>query len=481
MKHFFLVLSLLSITTFQLIESQVFPAEKWQTEVNPAFHGWSMEDLGAMEEYVVDSTQITGILVVHEGKVIYEYGNISENSYIASCRKSILAMLYGKYVSDGTISLDKNLRELQLDKYESLLESELTATTRDVISSRSGVFQPASNRGDMSDMAPERGSVRPGEFWLYSNWDFNVAGHIFEQETGRNIYDEIESQFAKPLSMQDWDRSLQEKSGDQTVSDIMAYHMWFSARDMARLGLLMLNNGKWNDQQIIESDWVIEMTSPKTTAQEVDKTAAFINADGARYGYGYMWWLWDKPENEMLKGAYSALGAWGQNLTVFPEMNTVLSIKTNDRYERRRGNHNVIVDYISKAYNPESDKQLEELANALQGGDLKTFFKKFQETDTQLLPANYEGLLNGMGYRALYGGDLETALQIFHFNVDQNPAAWNPYDSLGEAYFMIGDWAQAKKYYTKTLELNTENVGGNNDRVWHILRRITRKMENSEE
>jgi hypothetical protein len=41
------------------------------------------------------------MVVLYDGQVVYEYGNIEEISYLASCRKSVLAMLYGKYVEDG--------------------------------------------------------------------------------------------------------------------------------------------------------------------------------------------------------------------------------------------------------------------------------------------------------------------------------------------------------------------------------------------
>lgn len=54
-------------------------------------------------------------MIVVGGKVLYEYGDIEELSYIASCRKSVLAMLYGKYVDNKKINLDLTLSELNID------------------------------------------------------------------------------------------------------------------------------------------------------------------------------------------------------------------------------------------------------------------------------------------------------------------------------------------------------------------------------
>ena len=98
-----------------------------------------------------------------------------------------------------------------------------------------------------------------------------MAGFVFEQETGKNIYDEIEHQLAIPLNMQDWDRSLQKKQGDTTISKYLAYPMWFSTRDMARIGLLMLNRGKWNNEQTLIQPPIVYhngLISPSNILQE---------------------------------------------------------------------------------------------------------------------------------------------------------------------------------------------------------------------
>lgn len=460
--------------TIQTISSQNFPNEHWKKIQSPTFSGWDENKLDELREYIIDSTAITGIMIIHEGKVVLEYGNVSENSYIASCRKSIMAMLYGKYVKDGTIDLDQSLEDLHIDLDGILLENEKKATVRDIISARSGVFLPSANGGDMIHLAPERGSVQPGTFWLYNNWDFNMAGHIFEKETKKNIYDEIESQFAIPLQMQDWDRSIQEKSGDQVATDILAYHMWFSTRDMARLGVLMLNNGMWNNTQVIDKNWVREMTTPKSTFDELDAIAPFLKNDGSRYSYGYMWWLWKKPENKMLDGAYTASGAWGQNITVFPKMNTVLAIKTNDTYERQKGNQNYIIDQLTKIYDPESYKNLQPLASSLEKNNVPQFIKDFKAAK-QHNTIDYQKVLNTMGYIYLNDKQYSNAIDIFELNVQQHPTAWNVFDSLGEAYFLSGDYTNALKNFKKSVELNSQNQYNNNDRLAFIIKRIELK------
>lgn len=313
---------------------QIFPGEHWSINEHPAIDGWPESNFRTFNRYIINETNVTGLVIVHKGKIVFEYGDIQENSYIASCRKSILAMLYGKYVENGVIDLNKTLGELNIIDLDPLLPIEKKARIRDLISARSGVYLSGSNGGDFRRFAPERGSVEPGSHWLYNNWDFNVAGYIFEQETGRNIYDEIESQFVLPLQMEDWDRSLQHKTGDESISRFQAYHIWFSTRDMARLGLLMLQNGNWNGQQLIPENWVQEMITERTSYQEAQQSVPVLKQDGLDLGYGYMWWLVQNVADQRMRNAYSAQGALGQNITVYPEIDVVLAFKTKSDYRR---------------------------------------------------------------------------------------------------------------------------------------------------
>ncbi|PWI29322.1 serine hydrolase [Flavobacteriaceae bacterium LYZ1037] len=314
------------------LNAQTFPREDWTYNTNYETNGWDASKLKNYKQFLIDSTQITGLVIVHQGEIVFRYGDIKENSYIASCRKSILAMLYGKYVENGQIKLNKTLKELQIDDITELSELEKSTTINNIISARSGVFLRGSNLGDDRKYAPERNSKKPGTYWLYNNWDFNVAGFIFEKETGYNIYDEVEKQLAIPLHMQDWDRSLQRKRGDLTISKYPAYHMWFSTRDMARVGLLMLKKGKWQEKQLLSEKWVAEMTSQITTSTEVENNT--LKSTDVDFGYGYMWWLWENITDNKFKGAYSAFGVYGQSITIYPEIDVVVAYKTKGIYGR---------------------------------------------------------------------------------------------------------------------------------------------------
>ncbi len=311
----------------------VFPGKEWeQVKVAdlPAY-GWDAKKLAEIRTYIRDEANTTGLVVVDRGRSVFRYGDIQELSYLASARKSVLAMLYGKWVRNGTVKLDATLEQLGMDDIGGLLPVEKQATVHHLITARSGVYHPASNSGDDLASAPARGSQTPGTYMLYSNWDFNAAGAAFELITKRNIFDELEEQIARPIGFQDWNRAEQRKTGDLTVSRNAAYHMWLSTRDMARIGLLMLNEGQWEGRQVIDREWAREIVRPVTPRNEMNP----VRRRQGYFGYGYMWWVYDGPRAiGAFKGAYTARGAVGQWITVLPAVGLVVAHKTNNIYER---------------------------------------------------------------------------------------------------------------------------------------------------
>jgi CubicO group peptidase (beta-lactamase class C family) len=311
----------------------VFPGQEWERlrGADLAGQGWDAQALRGVTDFLRDSSNSTGVVVVDRGRVAFEFGDVQELSYLASVRKSILSILYGAWVENGTIDLEARMVDLGIDDVGGLLPIERQARIEHLITARSGVYHPASNGGDNLADAPPRGSQEPGSYMLYSNWDFNAAGAVFEQLTGRDLYDEAQAQLAIPLQFEHWDRSMQRKGGDLSVSRNPSYHFWLSTRDMARVGHLMLNEGNWDGRQVVSSEWVRRISSVVTPLEEMNP----IGRRDGYFGYGYMWWIFDGPSAVgPFEGAYTARGAIGQWITVFPAIDLVVAHKTNDVYGR---------------------------------------------------------------------------------------------------------------------------------------------------
>ncbi len=319
----------------------IHPAAEWTALGRAECAGFSTNGLQAVRDHLA-TLHTTGFMAIVGGRVLMEYGDVSIVSYLASVRKSILSMLYGIYVDRGAIDLDDTLADLGIDDIGGLTAEEKQATIRDLLRARSGVYHEASNGGDDLASAPPRGSQRPGAYYLYSNWDFNALGTIFEQETGRDIYDALEELLVRPLGMRDFDRSTHRRTGDASRSVHLAYHMNLSTRDMARVGYLMLREGRWHDRQIVPREWVQESTRLHTPRAQMNPER---HRNGV-FGYGYLWWIFDREDMPAaLRGAYTGLGAVGQQILVMPALDLVVVHKTQPG-EGRSVSHNQFLEVV---------------------------------------------------------------------------------------------------------------------------------------
>ena len=291
----------------------------WQMISDPDSAGWSSEKLQEAYNYS-KNIETAAVIVIYEGKVLYHWGEISRKFFIHSCRKSLLSALIGIHVENGNIDLDKTVGELEIDDIPpSLTELEKTATVRMLLKARSGIYHPAAAEAQsMKDARPERYSHEPGTFWYYNNWDFNALGTIFEQETGTKIFEEFKAKIGDPIGMEDFLAS----DGIYQYEDLSihpAYHFRMTALDMARFGLLFLQNGRWGNTQIISEDWIEESTTSYSDA-------------GDSGGYGYMWWVAVEGKHVpfvTLNDAYSARGYGGHFILVIPEMDVVIVHRVN--------------------------------------------------------------------------------------------------------------------------------------------------------
>lgn len=77
------------------------------------------------------------------------------------------------------------------------------------------------------------------------------------------------------------------------------------------------------------------MLKQRTTYKEIDKNVPSFRELDVSFGYGYMWWLFENSDDPRFKDAYVALGAMGQAIAVYPEIDVVVAYKTKAAYRRR--------------------------------------------------------------------------------------------------------------------------------------------------
>jgi len=291
--------------------------EFWDKTASPGELGWSPRKLNALKRDLTEQ-ETTALMIVTDGKVVFEWGRTTNNIYSHSTRKSLISALYGIYAEEGEIDTSLTIEQLGIEERVPLTDSEKHAQVIDLLKARSGVYIPAAaEAASMRNERPKRGTFKHGEHWYYNNWDFNVLGTIFRDRTGRDIYEAFRKRIAEPIGMQDYCVEKQNYSYEQNFSIHPAYPFFISTRDMARFGQLFLQQGRWNGMQIIPADWVAE------------STRSYSETGRPWQGYGYMWWTIEDNYQGMKKGDYFASGYGGQNLFVMPRINTVIVHRVN--------------------------------------------------------------------------------------------------------------------------------------------------------
>jgi len=288
------------------------PKEIWEKYKYIEQSGFSEEKLAIAKSYY-DSLNSSAFLIIQNGKVVANWGDINRRFILHSTRKGILNSLYGIYSENGTIDLNKTIGELGITDKDSLSELEKSAQIIHLLKVRSGVYHKAAAEPSwVDDYRPERNSVEPDSLWFYNNWDFNVLGTIFEQLTQTSIYEAFLNDIAVPLQMQDYRIMDGEYYYELEYSNHPAYHLKMSARDLARYGQLFLQKGTWNDNQLFSEKWVKTSTYPTSKHGGGDKI-------GRWYG-----WLWGVSEYYSDYEMFFASGTGGQIVAVFPNDNLII-------------------------------------------------------------------------------------------------------------------------------------------------------------
>jgi CubicO group peptidase (beta-lactamase class C family) len=248
--------------------------------------------------------------------VVLEWGASARRLNGQSLRKSLLNALLGVAFERGLLDLDRPVGSFDLPGGEELNDVERSATVRDLMMSRSGIYLRAANES-LSAMVerPRRNSHAPGEHWYYNNWDFNALGVIFEKSSGLGIGDAFHRWIARPLGMRDFrpeDVSYESWLG----SPHPAYPFWISARDLAAFGWLYAQEGRWGERQLIPREWV--------------RASTRAYSDTGVSGYGLLWWVERggrlyAPGMEFPPGSFMGVGFGGQYLVIVPACQLVVA------------------------------------------------------------------------------------------------------------------------------------------------------------
>ncbi|MEO1015867.1 MAG: serine hydrolase [Pseudomonadota bacterium] len=283
-----------------------------------------------------EGTETTAVLVLKDGEVVAEryregFGpDVSQRTW--SVAKSIAATVIGAAVAEGHFDLeaDENDGLRVADKaglaaWSAPGDPRGEITLDNLLRMASGLDStPAGNRTDdvyfgggrVVDHAITRRKVAvPGENWRYANNDTMAAICALRErmDDDEKFWRFPFERVLHPIGMRntyletDW-------NGDFVLSS----QVWTTAPDLARLGLLYLNDGVWNGRRILPERWVEYVSSP----HPAQPPAARANGDPYA-GYGAQFWLFGE-RFDLPAGSYAALGNRGQHVMIIPERNVVI-------------------------------------------------------------------------------------------------------------------------------------------------------------
>jgi CubicO group peptidase (beta-lactamase class C family) len=274
--------------------------------------------------------QITlSLLVVYKGRIIHErYApgmDMTTRTRTWSTAKSIAATLIGMLVDQGRMTLDQPLGFEWLPRAPSPESDPRNAITlRHLLNMSSGLY-PVDNQGFeyttgsglayWAGVSSVQGGLRralirrPGTNWDYENYDTLLAVYAMKRAIGD---EQKYREFPR--------RALLDKTGmrntlvgmDRFGDFILSSQVYTNARDLARFGLLYLQNGVWNGERLLSEKWIDFVRTPAPATA------------GRGSEYGGQWWLVPAGRNDVPKDAYSTAGNRGQYAVVVPSHDTVI-------------------------------------------------------------------------------------------------------------------------------------------------------------
>lgn len=262
-------------------------------------------------------------VVVHQNQIVKEYysqdagAKFRPNSF--NLTQGILSLLVGSAIQDGYIkSVDQHVSDFYPEFYEKMNQG---ITIRNLLEMTSGL-QPAKNmtkRWPFSLQAyyakdlnkrilKMKSSEPPGETWHFTSANAQLLAMVIERASGMKISDYLEKKLWIPLGCAEpalW--SVDDAGNEKAFCCFFA-----TAKDLARIGQLILNEGYWDGRQIVSRDYLRNMITP---------VEGLRNAAGKEVNsWGWYWWITNYRGRQVI----FSRGQMGQYLIIVPKENMIV-------------------------------------------------------------------------------------------------------------------------------------------------------------
>jgi CubicO group peptidase (beta-lactamase class C family) len=181
-----------------------------------------------------------------------------------------------------------------------------------------------------------------GTSFTYYGGNQIVLGEIIRYATGMNIDEFSREYLFEPLGISSFDWAVRFENGVIEA----AGGLKMTPRDMTKFGVAFLNDGVWDGQQIISEQWVEKSATAYANNEGIDVPST----DQRNVGYSYSWWTKTFSDSGKEINMFYAGGWGGQNIMIFPELNTVV-VFTGGNYTSKTYTITILERYIIPALN----------------------------------------------------------------------------------------------------------------------------------
>ncbi|MFJ3482276.1 serine hydrolase domain-containing protein [Pseudomonas sp. NPDC090202] len=344
-RLFACLLPLVTLLLVSTASAENWPDPQWATRplpINAAVQALDTYAFPPRDEQTRKGIRSDALLIVRNGEIVYErYAGAThaDTPHLTwSVSKSILATVLGVAYGEGRVRLDDPVA-----KFYPPFSAHPQIRIQDLLHWASGLdwqedyeYAPLNSsvvamlytrgRGDMAGFTAQHAVVSaPGTSYRYSSGDSTVLAAALKGMVGADRYADYPwTALFDPLGI----RSATWES-DASGTFVGSSYAYMTARDLARIGLLMARDGRWQTRQLLPAEWVRFNLTPFTS-----QTTTQMAADEAPGGH---WWLnrtgngQAGPWSDAPPDTFAGLGHWGQALYVIPSKGLVIVRYADDR------------------------------------------------------------------------------------------------------------------------------------------------------
>jgi CubicO group peptidase (beta-lactamase class C family) len=260
--------------------------------------------------------QVRALLAVQNNCPVFEYYGHGVDAKtrlpMRSMTKSVLSLVVGAAIDKGYLALDQKLSDIVPELVEKNSDPRVPQISIRDLLTLTAEFDPPpvsdpQDAGMLRMLEESRMENAPGAAFFYDEQQPNALSMLLTHRTRRPAENLAEEYLFAPMGIVDfyWERKGEGYSAGPDG-------LWLTAPDMAKIGVLALQRGRWNGKQLVSSDFVADATAKH------NEGGAPVHA-----AYGYLWWV---KKTDTGLDAFFAAGVGSKLIYVVPSLNLVLAL-----------------------------------------------------------------------------------------------------------------------------------------------------------